>query len=176
MSDEIQELQAIADTIERGEDAIVVPEEMLVEPEKEATPINKSLYAQILSMTVGEKLKLALRGNRDARALLIRETNRLIARFVLKNPRLTEDEVVAIARNRNLDSEILREIGEHRLWPRNALVRLGLVTNPKTPVAVALRYVISLGERDLRHLAKSRNVPAAVVSHARRVLAQRGKI
>ncbi|HVM98548.1 MAG TPA: hypothetical protein VMT89_19285 [Candidatus Acidoferrales bacterium] len=176
MSDELQELQTIADSIERGDDGIVVPEEMLIEPDNEAPPINKSLYAQILTMTIGEKLKLALRGNRDARGLLIRETNRLVARFVLKNPRLTEDEVAGIARNRNIDSEILREIGDHRLWPRNAQVRLGLVTNPKTPVAIALRYVVSIGERDLRHLAKSKNVPAAIASQARRLLAQRGKI
>ena len=176
MSEEQQgQLDAIAETIERGDDGIVVPEEMLVEPEKE-TPINQSLYATIVNMKVGEKLKLALRGNRDARALLIRDTNRLIARFVLKNPRLTEDEVAATARNRNIDSEILREIGDHRTWPRNAQVRLGLVTNPKTPVAIAMRYIISIGERDLRHLAKSKNVPAAIASQARRILAQRGRI
>jgi hypothetical protein len=175
MSDQLQALQGIAEVIERGEDNYKVPEEMLIEPEK-PTLINKSLYAQILTMPIGEKLKLALRGNRDARALLIRDSNRMIGRFVLKNPRITEDEIAAMARNRNLDSDILREIGEHRLWPRNYQVRLGLVSNPKTPPATAMGLVKTLGERDMRFLAKSKNVPQAVVTQARRILAAKGRI
>jgi hypothetical protein len=175
MSETLEELQGIADEIEGGRDPYQVPGEMLIEPEKNA-PVNKSLYAKIGAMTVGEKLKLALRGNRDARAILIRETNRLIARFVLKNPRISDDEIAMIARNRNIDSEILRDIGVHKLWPRNYQVRHGLVTNPKTPLAIAIHFVSLLNERDLRFLAKSKNVSATVVSQARRLLAQKGKI
>lgn len=175
MSETLEQLQGIAEEIERGDDPYVVPGEMLVEPEK-AVVVNKSLYAKIGTMTVGEKLKLALLGNRDARAILLRDANRLIGRFVLKNPRLTEDEVAAIARNRNIDSEILREIGDHKQWPRNYQVRHGLVTNPKTPLSTAIHFVAQLSERDLRFLAKSKNVSATVVGQARRLLAQRGKI
>jgi hypothetical protein len=167
-----QQLQAIADEIERGSDPYVVPEEMLIEPEKLA-PVNKNLYATIFAMSVGEKLKLALRGNRDARGILIRDPNRLIQRFVLQNPRLTEEEVIAIARNRNIEGELLRRIGDHKHWPRNYQVRLALVTNSKTPLATVLHFVGTLTERDLRFLAKSKNVSATVVSQARRLLAQR---
>ncbi len=167
-----QDLQAIAEEIERGADPYVVPEEMLVEPEKQA-PVNKSLYATILLMKVAERIKLALRGNRDARAILIRDPNRLIQRFVLQNPRLTDEEVIAIARNRTLEGELLRRIGDHKYWSRNYQVRLALVTNSKTPLATALHFVGTLGERDLRFLAKSKNVSTTVVSHARRLLAQR---
>jgi len=145
---------------------------MLVEPE-DGKPVNKSLYAQILNMTVGERIKLALKGNRDARMILIRDPNRLIQRFVLQNPRITDDEVVMVARNRNVDTDLLRAIGDHKHWPRNYQVRLALVTNPKTPVAIALHYVNSLMERDLRFLAKSKNVSSAVVSQVRRLLLQR---
>lgn len=166
------ELQAIAESIERGEDAYVLPEELLVEPEP-GKPTNKSLYAQIQTMTVGERIKLALRGNRDARMILIRDPNRLIQRFVLQNPRVTDDEIIVIARNRNLDAEILRRIGEHKSWSRNYQVRLGLVTNPKTPLATALHFAGALVERDLRLLAKSKSVSATVVTQVRRILMQR---
>lgn len=175
MSDQLQELETIAAEIERGEDKIDVPGEMLIEPEKTEL-INKSLYAKIASMTVGEKLKLALRGNREARALLIRDSNRMIARFVLKNPRITEDEVAGIARNRNIDSEVLRIIGDHKIWPRNYQVRHGLVTNPKTPLATAIHFVGLLSERDMRFLAKSKNVSQTVVVQARRILTQKGRM
>ena len=87
---------------------------MLVEPEK-AKPVNPSLYNQILQMKVGEKLKLALKGNKEARTILIRDANRLIQRFVLQNPRISDDEVLAVAKNRSLDQELLRKIGEHRV-------------------------------------------------------------
>lgn len=170
-----EELARIAGEIESGTDPYQVPQELLEEPPDKA-PVNKSLYARIAGMSVGEKIKLALLGNREARALLVRDTNRLIARFVLRNPRLTEDEVLMIARNRNIDSEILREIGEHKQWPRNYQIRLALVNNPKTPLATALHFVSLLHERDLRFLAKSKNVSSTIVSQARRILAQRGKM
>ena len=174
MSDEPQEIEVIAESIVRGDDPYVVPEELLQEPE-EGKPVNQSLYNQILHMTVGERIKLALKGNRDARMILIRDPNRLIQRFVLQNPRITEDEVITVARNRNLDVEILRKIGDHKHWTRNYQVKLALVNNPKTPLAVALHFVSSLMERDIRFIAKSKNVSATVVKQARRVLLQRDK-
>jgi len=172
MSDEAEELQAIAESVERGDDPYVVPQELIDEPE-DGKPVNQSLYNQILHMTVGERIKLALKGNREARAILIRDPNRLIQRFVLQNPRVTDDEIAAVARNRNTDAELLRRIGEHKSWPRNYQVRLGLVTNPKTPMATALHLVSSLTERDIRFLAKSKNVSATVVAQARRIIFQR---
>ena len=172
MSADEQDLEAIAEEVQRGEDPYVVPEEMLVEPEQLA-PANKSLYMQIVGMAIGEKIKLALKGNRDARAILIRYPNRLIQRFVLQNPRISDEEVIAIARNRNLEGEVLRRIGEQKHWARNYQIRLALVTNSKTPLATALHFVGTLAERDLRSLAKSKNVSATVATQARRLLAQR---
>src|SRR5690349_21678718 len=86
------ELDAIAETIKKGEDSYVVPEELLVEP-TEVKKINPSLYNQILQMKVGEKLKLALKGNKEARTILVRDSNRLIQRFVLQNPRISDEEI-----------------------------------------------------------------------------------
>jgi hypothetical protein len=167
------EVEAIAERIERGDDPYTVPEEMLVEePDK---PVNKSLYNQIVHMTVGERVKLALKGNRDARMILIRDPNRLIQRFVLKNPRITDDEVLMMARNRNLDTDLLRLIGDHKSWPRNYQIKLALVTNPKAPLATALHFVSNLMDRDIRFLAKSKNISSTIATQARRLLMQRDK-
>ena len=170
-----QELAAIADSIERGEDPYLVPDEMLIEREDWGATVNKSLYAEILRMPIGEKLKLALKGNKEARVILIRDPNRLIHRFVLQNPRITEDEILAIARNRSIDHELLRKIGDHKTWPRNYQVRLALVTNPKTPLATALHFISGLSERDLRFISKNKNVSATIVSQVRRLLFNRTK-
>jgi hypothetical protein len=168
------EVEAIAERIERGDDPYAVPEEMLVEPEPDK-PVNKSLYNQIVHMTVGERVKLALKGNRDARMILIRDPNRLIQRFVLQNPRIGDEEVLMMARNRNLDTDLLRLIGDHKYWPRNYQIKLALVTNPKTPLAIALHFVSSLMDRDIRFLAKSKNISATIANQARRLLMQRDK-
>src|SRR5437773_11593292 len=103
-------------------------------------------------MTVAERIKLALRGNREARMLLSRDPNRLIRRFVLQNPRIADDEIIAIAKNRSADDELLRIVADSRDWTKNYQVRHALVTNPKTPLVLALRFVSSLHERDIRLL------------------------
>ncbi len=168
------DVQAIAESVERGDDPYQVPEEMLVEPEPDV-PVNKSLYNQIQHMSIGERVKLALKGNRDARMILIRDPNRLIQRFVLQNPRITDDEIITVARNRNLDVDLLRLIGDHKYWPRNYQVKLALVTNPKTPLATALHFLSSLMERDIRLLAKSKSVSSTIATQARRLMMQREK-
>lgn len=168
------DIQTIAESVERGDDPYTVPEEMLVEPEPDK-PVNKSLYNQIFEMKVGERVKLALKGNREARTILIRDPNRLIQRFVMQNPRITDDEVLMIARNRNLDADLLRQIGEHKSWPRNYQIKLALVANPKTPLATALHFVPSLAERDIRFLAKSKNISSTIAGQARRMIMQREK-
>jgi len=126
-------------------------------------------------MTIAEKIKLALRGNKDARSILIRDTNKLIRRLVLLNPRMSDGEVVAVARNRSADEELLRLITEKREWIRNYQVRLALATNPKTPLVLALKQLGSLGERDLRQIAKSRNVSQTVAAQARRLIMASGR-
>jgi hypothetical protein len=168
------EVEAIAESVERGDDPYIVPEEMLVEPEPDK-PVNKSLYNQIAHMTVGERVKLALKGNRDARMILIRDPNRLIQRFVLQNPRITDDEVLMMARNRNLDTDLLRVIGDHKHWSRNYQIKLALVTNPKAPLATALHFISSLMSRDIRLLAKSKNISSTIATQARRLVMQRDK-
>ena len=169
---ELSEAEAneLARQIEAGEDGIAVPAELVEEPEERKAPPPPNLYAQILQMTMAGKIKLALRGNRDSRLILIRNTNKLLRRFVLLNPRIGEDEVIAVTRNKSADDELLRMIAERREWMRNYQVRLGLATNPKARLPVALRQVGTLEERDLRIIAKSKNVPAAVSAQARRLL------
>ncbi len=169
---ELSEAEAteLARRIEAGEDGIAVPAELLEEPEERKAAPPENLYAQILRMPMAGKIKLALRGNRDARMILIRNTNKLLRRFVLLNPRIGEDEVIAVTRNKSADDELLRMITERREWMRNYQVRLGLATNPKARLPVALRQVATLDERDLRIIARSKNVPAAVSAQARRLL------
>ncbi|MBX3027114.1 hypothetical protein KF840_19605 [bacterium] len=165
-------LEALAEDIQQDRDTIVVPQDLVEElpPEKK---ISRNLAAEIQQMTVGERLKLALKGNRDARMILIRDSSRVVQRFVLQNPRITEEEVVALAKNRSIDRELLDQICRRKEWLGNYQIKLALATNPKTPLALAVRLVPSLLPRDLRGLAKSKNVPSAVNGLAKRLVIER---
>jgi len=173
-SEDAGAVELLAETIEQGKDEIEIPSELTEETEAADRPkASETLFVRIRTMSVGERLKLALRGNKEARTLLLRDSNRIVIRFVLKNPRITEDEIVALTNNRSIDEELLRTIAERREWTKNYLVRTGLVSNPRTPIALAMRFLPTLDERDIRRLAKSKNVPEAVAGAARRMVASR---
>ncbi|MFN8542812.1 MAG: hypothetical protein U0807_01165 [Candidatus Binatia bacterium] len=172
---ERDEHEHIVKEVEAGTDAITVPPEMLHEtPEAPDAPVPvepkaRSLYGQILMMTVPEKIKLALKGNKDARAILMNDANKVIRRLVLQNPRISEGEVAAIARNKNADEELLRMISLRSDWLRHYPVRMGLITNPRTPLPLALKILPTLQQRDVHALARSRNVSSTIASQARRL-------
>jgi hypothetical protein len=164
--DEEEDLEAVARAVLNDEDGYSPPPELINEP----SPPSKNLAAEIAALRMGQKLKLALRGNRDVRTILMRDPSVMVQRFLIENPRLTEEEVIAMAKSRTVDAEILGRIAKRQDWLRNYQVRLSLVTNPKTPQAVAMRFVSGLLDRDVRMLAKSRNVPSAVTGAARRIV------
>jgi hypothetical protein len=167
-----QDEATIAEAVAAGTDGIAVPA-ALVEDPAAGKGVEPSLLLQLQTMTVSQKIKLALRGNREARMLLIRDANKMIRRFVLQNPRVGDEEIIAICKNRSADDELLRIIGDSRDWTKNYQVRLSLVTNPKTPLVYALRFLSGLVDRDIRMLAKSKNVSATVSAQAKRIVASR---
>jgi hypothetical protein len=161
--------EAVFRTIEAGTDRIAVPDDLLIEgatlPRR-----NPSLYNEIAAMNVAQRLKLALRGNRDARTLLARDNNKVIRRFVLNNPMITEEEIINIARDRNSTEDVLRFISERGEWMKSYGVRRALATNPKTPLVIAQRQLATLLIQDLARIAKSKDIPQAVVIQARKMV------
>lgn len=134
----------------------------------------KTRFQEIQQMSVAEKVKLAMRGDKEARSILIKDSNKQIQETVLENPRITETEIVGIANNRMVSEELLRKITGNRQWMKNYQIRLALVNNPKTPLPLSLRLVSSLMVSDLKRLAKSKGVPTALTTTAKRVLSQKG--
>ena len=168
----IEDEAEIAASVAAGTDAIIVPGELVHDPPA-GTTVERSFLQTVQEMTVAERIKLALRGNREVRMILIRDPNRMIRRFVLQNPRVGDEEIIAIAKNRSADDELLRLIGDSREWTKNYQVRISLVSNPKTPLTLSMRHLHSLNDRDVRALAKSKNVSATVANAAKRIVTQK---
>lgn len=167
------QIEALAEEIAQGTDTINVPAP-LTEEQEAGKEVSRSLAMEIANMPVGQRLKLAMKGNRDARVILLRDSSRLVQRFVLNNPRITDEEIIALCKNRSIEREMLDAICRRKEWLQNYQVKLALATNPKTPMVLASRLVPQLLPRDLRALAKSKNVPSVVCSMAKRLVIQRG--
>ena len=120
-----------------------------------------------------EKIRLALLGDAFERSLAIRDSNRSVAMSAIKSPRVKEMEVVNYAANRSLPHDVIRYIATRRDWVKLYAVKLNLVMNPKTPMAVAMSLLGHLQPQDLRKVAKSRNIPSALSAAAKRRLGSR---
>ncbi len=136
------------------------------------TPDKAGTLARLVGMTVMQKVKVAMRGTREERAILIRDPNRLVAAAVLSSPKLSENEVEGIARMANVSEEVLRVIGANRAWVKSYSIVAGLARNPKTPVAISLHLLNRLTDRDAKMMATDRNIPEPVRLAARRRIAE----
>jgi len=123
-------------------------------------------------MSVSEKLDLARKGNKEARSILMRDSNRLVQLAVIQSPKITEGEVLMIAGNRQIDDEVLKYIANNREWLKNYQIRVALANNPKTPLPHALKQVVFLKERELTLLSKSKSVARALSTAAAQRLKQ----
>jgi len=142
-----------------------------LDPEKQG-----NLFALVQKMNVMQKIKLARMGNKEARGLLVRDRNKIVASAAVRSPRLTAQEVEGFAKARNISDEVLRIIANNRDWTRRYAVKLALATNPKCPVPTAMKFVNHLHERELRGIMNSKDVPTPVSTHARRLLQKKGRI
>jgi hypothetical protein len=127
----------------------------------------------IQRMSVPQKIKLALKGAKDARGMLIRESSKLICMAVLENPRLTIGEVEFFSKSTNLSEDVIRKIAMNTEWTRKNSIVSALVNNPKTPVGISMGFINRIPDRELAILEKSRNVPAPVRTAARNIIAKK---
>jgi hypothetical protein len=134
-----------------------------------------SLSQRIQRMKVGDKIKLAMKGDKEARTILAKDTNREVFMAVLGNPGMKESEVEMLAKNTGTNTDILRAIGRNREWVANRNIMLSLVLNPKTPVEITVRFLPRLMKRDLEFVAKSRSLPQALRTNATRILQSKAK-
>ncbi len=153
-----------------GENAAAEDEEAESPVEEELEEDSLSKYQQLQVMPVSDKIKMALTGDKEWRTLLIRESNKLVNTAVLKNPRISEGEVLAVAKNRSASDELIRIILLNRDWIKLYEMKKALAVHPRTPLQKAVRFMTFLSEKDLRELAKSRDVGQAIVNNAKRMV------
>ena len=143
---------------------------LLEETEQAAEQRTQTLLQKIQNLTVAEKRLLAMRGGREARSILIKDTNKQIVMAVLDNPKIKEAEVEMFARSRSIPDEALRAITRNKEWMKNYGVLLVVVSNPKTPAGVAAPLLYGLKTKDLASLEKNRNIANVIRTTAKKIV------
>jgi hypothetical protein len=131
------------------------------------------LFVSIQRMSVAERMQFARRADREGRGLLIRDSNKQVALAALGNPKVTVQEVEQFAKSRQLDIDIIREIGSNREWLKQYAVLHALAANPRTPLPIALKLLSRLKTLDLKLLGTDRNLSSAIRIAATRLLKAR---
>ena len=124
-------------------------------------------------LKIFEKIRLATIGNAYCRKMLVRDSNKLVAMTVIRSPQITSMEIQRIAGSTNVCDDVIRYIANSRECSKKYAVKLALVTNPKCPLGSSLRFLAYLHPDDLRNISRSKNVPGALATSAKKLIQQR---
>jgi hypothetical protein len=132
-------------------------------------PERVSLIRRLMLMNARDRMKLARKGDREARSILIRDSNKMVAAAVINNPRITEQEAENIATMRTVADEVLRLMAMNRSFARSYTIIHNLVRNPRTPIPTVINILPRIRTKDLQNLAQNRNVSDAIRRQSNRL-------
>jgi hypothetical protein len=114
----------------------------------------ENAWDRMRALSQMEKILLAVKADRTERALLLQDNDPRVLLSLLRNPRLTVEEVARLAKSPHLTFQIADVIVKAAQWMSSLDVRLGLIHNPKTPPAFALRILPTLPDAEVRAVAR----------------------
>jgi hypothetical protein len=127
-----------------------------------------TLWEWLRNLTPPQKQLLAPKADRVTRALLLQDSDPMVTLALLKNPRLSIDEVIRVAKSGSLGFQAAELILKTSQWAANLDVRLALIHNPKTPLPIALRILPTLPDSDVRFIARGNATSMALKQAALR--------
>ncbi|HEV7550578.1 MAG TPA: hypothetical protein VGP65_02795, partial [Candidatus Angelobacter sp.] len=132
-----------------------------------------TVLQRVSKLNVGQRIKLGFVGGKEERALLIRDTARLVQNAVLNSPKLSDAEAEAFAGSKNLQENVFREIARQRRFLKIYPVVRNLVNNPRCPLDISLTLVKTLQVYDLKSLRHNKNVPDTIRKVAAKLYAEK---
>jgi hypothetical protein len=143
--------------------------------EREEEKKHLSITQQIMKLSIAKKVEWAnKKGNREVRTMLLRDPNKLVQLAVIQSPRMTEGEIGKVAQNRTSPNEVLQYIYNNRRLMKNYMVKVNIISNPKVPVGVAMRFLSGLRMAEVKALAKNKNVSQGLANAAKKLVEKKG--
>lgn len=134
---------------------------------------DQNVWEKVRRLSRVEKLLLAPKADRGERQVLLQDNDPQVIFSLLKNPRITAEEVLRIARLPLLTAIAADTIAKTAIWAGNSEIRAALVHNPRTPTALALKLLPTLPEPEIRQIAKATAVSQALRQAAIRIVVNR---
>ena len=154
-----------------GEPSPAAAESLLPAAGDAAAAEEESSAPQVLAnLPIMQRMKLAMKGTKEHRAQLIRDSTSWCRWRCSSSPKITESEIETYAKMASLTEDVLRVIGTNRAWTKNYGVVAALARNPKTPPALSMTFLPRLNEKDLKALTTDRNAPESVRLAAKKYL------
>ena len=132
-----------------------------------------SVLQKISKLDIRGRITLAMRGSKEDRSILIRDSTKLVAIAVLESPKVSDGEVEKIALQKNVLEAVLRAIPLKRRFAKNYNIMRNLVQNPRTPLDLSLGLMKNLLIHDLKNLSGNKEVSDTIRKLALRMFKQK---
>jgi hypothetical protein len=134
-----------------------------------------STLQKIAKLDIKGRIALAMRGNKEERGILVRDSTKLVALAVLDSPKVSEGEVEKFALQKNVLQAVLRAIPVKRQFMKNYSIVRNLVYNPRTPLDLGLGLMKNLLIQDLKNLSGNKEVSDTIRKLALRMYKQKSE-
>jgi hypothetical protein len=132
-----------------------------------------STLQKIAKLDIKGRIALAMRGSKEERSILIRDSTKLVSVAVLESPKVSDAEVEAFALQKNVLESVLRAIPMKRKFAKNYSIMRNLVYNPRTPLDLSLGLMKNLLIHDLKNLSANKEVSDTIRKLALRMFRQK---
>jgi hypothetical protein len=132
-----------------------------------------STLQKVSKLDIKGRIALAMRGNKEERSILIRDSTKLVCLAVLDSPKISDAEVEKIALQKNVLEAVLRAIPMKRKYAKNYSIMRNLVQNPRTPLDLSLGLMKNLLVHDLKNLSGNKEVSETIRKLALRMFKQK---
>jgi len=162
MAEEGKAFELVGAAEEEREKAEEAQKHPLTEEQKQAEGQRLSTLQKLAKLSVGERVKAAMKGSKDERYILIRDGSKVVSSAVLASPKISDQEIETFAAMKNVQESVLRDIARNRKFIKNYNVVRNLVNNPRCPLDISLTLVKTLQVYDLKGLRHNKNVPDTI--------------
>jgi hypothetical protein len=179
----LEEINAEADTVPEDAAGVAADKEAVKSAAAAATAKAKkaqgleerrnSPLQKIGKLDIKGRITLAMRGSKEERGILIRDSTKLVALAVLDSPKVSDGEVEKFALQKNVLEAVLRAIPMRRKFAKNYNITRNLVQNPRTPLDLSLGLMKNLLVHDLKNLSGNKEVSDTIRKMALRMFKQK---
>lgn len=134
----------------------------------------QSVNDKIRTMSVSDRVILAQKADLMERRILMKENNSKINEFLLRNVRITDQEIAFMARNPGSPMQTILTIANRKEWMNREVIRGAILTNPRTPPHMVLDLLPSASSQDILKMFYSKHLREDIASAVKQEMKRRG--